>query len=101
MLLLAKCIACTFLVQAILSIFILYNELNVNCKKIPSSKREFVYVRIYYCILLINRFSNPKERRVIECRKLGSYKQISKEVIISVRDIKPILRKYGVDDVYE
>lgn len=45
-------------------------------------------------------YSNSKERRVVECRKLGmSYKQISKEVMISVRDIKPILKKYRVDDV--
>jgi hypothetical protein len=36
---------------------------------------------------------------VVECRKLGmTYKQIASEVQISVRDIKPILDKYGVDD---
>jgi hypothetical protein len=49
---------------------------------------------------LLNRASNLKERRVVECRKLGmNYKQIAKEVRISVRDIKPILVKYGVDDI--
>jgi hypothetical protein len=46
--------------------------------------------------------TNPKERRVVECRKLGmTYKQIATEVQISVRDIKPILGKYGVDDSSE
>lgn len=45
---------------------------------------------------------NPKERRVVECRQLGmNYKQIATEVQISVRDIKPILDKYGVDDSSE
>jgi DNA-binding CsgD family transcriptional regulator len=43
--------------------------------------------------------SNPKERYVVELRKKGmSYRRIAKEVMISVRDIKPILVKYGVDD---
>jgi hypothetical protein len=49
---------------------------------------------------LLNRVSNLKERRVVECRRLGmNYKQIANEVRISVRDIKPILVKYGVDDI--
>ena len=46
-------------------------------------------------MLLINMFSNPKERRVVECRKFGmSHKQISK-VMISVRDNKSILNRVG------
>lgn len=49
---------------------------------------------------LSTRYSNPKERRVVELRKLGmTYKQIASEVQISVRDIKPILNKYGAEDV--
>ena len=41
-----------------------------------------------------------KERRVVELRKEGkNYQQIAKEARISVRNIKPILDKYGVDDV--
>jgi hypothetical protein len=50
-------------------------------------------------MLLLHGNSIPKERRVVECRKSGmNYKQIASEVQISVRDIKPILDKYGVDD---
>jgi len=48
----------------------------------------------------LNRGLRPKERRVVELRKEGmTYRQIAKEVMISVRDIGPILEKYGVDDV--
>ena len=43
--------------------------------------------------------SNLKERRVVELRKEGmTYQEIAKEARISVRDIKPILDKYRVDD---
>jgi hypothetical protein len=49
---------------------------------------------------LSSGYSNLKERRVVELRKEGmSYKQIAKEAMISVRDIKPILVKYGVNDI--
>lgn len=41
-----------------------------------------------------------KERRVVELRKEGrNYQEIAREARISVRDIKPILDKYGVDDL--
>jgi hypothetical protein len=51
-------------------------------------------------MLLPNGYSHPKERRVVELRKEGkSYRQIAKEAMISPRDIKPILVKYGVDDI--
>jgi hypothetical protein len=47
-----------------------------------------------------SRYSNLKERRVVELRKQGmTYQQIAKEARISVRDIKPILNKYTVDDL--
>jgi hypothetical protein len=46
--------------------------------------------------------STSKERRVVELRKEGmTYQQIAKEARISVRDIKPILDKYRVDDLPE
>jgi DNA-binding NarL/FixJ family response regulator len=42
-------------------------------------------------MLVINNYSTPKERRVVECRKIGmTYKQIANEVQISVRNIKPM-----------
>ncbi|MGH9982504.1 MAG: helix-turn-helix transcriptional regulator [Nitrososphaeraceae archaeon] len=51
-------------------------------------------------MLLLNGYSHPKERRVVELRKEGkSYRQIAEEARISPRDIKPILVKYGVDDI--
>ncbi|MGI0045203.1 MAG: hypothetical protein ACRD47_15975, partial [Nitrososphaeraceae archaeon] len=47
-----------------------------------------------------SRYSNLKERRVVELRKQGmTYQQIAKKARISVRDIKPILIKYTVDDL--
>jgi hypothetical protein len=49
---------------------------------------------------LLTGYSNPKERHVVELRKEGmTYQQIAKEARISVRDIKPILDKYRVDDL--
>jgi hypothetical protein len=49
---------------------------------------------------LLDRGSNLKERRVVELRKEGmTYQEIAKEARISVRDIKPILDKYGVDNL--
>jgi hypothetical protein len=51
-------------------------------------------------MLLLNGYSNPKERLVVELRKEGkSYRQIAKEAMISPRDIKLILDKYRVNDI--
>ena len=51
-------------------------------------------------MLLLNGYSNPKERLVVKLRKEGmTYRQIAEEARISPRDIKPILEKYGVDDL--
>ena len=51
---------------------------------------------------MLSRSSNPKERHVVELRKEGmTYQEIAKEARISVRDIKPILDKYRVDDLSE
>jgi hypothetical protein len=51
-------------------------------------------------MLLLNGYSNPKEKLVIKLRKEGkSYRQIAEEARISPRDIKKILVKYGIDDV--
>jgi hypothetical protein len=51
-------------------------------------------------MLLLNGYSHPKERWVVELRKEGkNYRQIAKEAQISPRDIKLILDKYGVKDI--
>jgi hypothetical protein len=51
-------------------------------------------------MLLPNGYSYPKERLVVKLRKEGkNYRQIAEEARISPRDIKPILVKYGVDDI--
>ena len=49
-------------------------------------------------MLLLNGYSHPKERRVVELRKEGmTYRQIAKEALISPRDIKLILEKYRLN----
>jgi hypothetical protein len=51
-------------------------------------------------MLLLNGYSHPKERWVVELRKEGkNYRQIAKEAQVSPRDIKLILHKYGVDGI--
>ncbi len=51
-------------------------------------------------MILLNGYSNPKERLVVKLRKEGmTYRQIAKEAQISPRDIKLILVKYRVDDI--
>ena len=62
---------------------------------------RMLYKRVQDTIMsLPNGYSNPKERCVVECRREGmTYPKIAKECMISVRDIKPILLKYGTDNV--
>jgi hypothetical protein len=51
-------------------------------------------------MILLNGYSNPKERLVAKLRKEGkNYRQIAEEARISPRDIKLILVKYRVDDI--
>jgi hypothetical protein len=51
-------------------------------------------------MLLLNGYSNPKERLVVKLRKEGkNYRQIAEEARISPRDIKLILVKYRVNDI--
>jgi hypothetical protein len=51
-------------------------------------------------MLLLNGYSHPKERWVVKLRKEGkNYRQIAKEAMISPRDIKLILDKYGVSNI--
>lgn len=51
-------------------------------------------------MLLLNGYSNPKERLVVKLRKEGkNYRQIAEEARISPRDIKSILVKYRVNDI--